>query len=113
MFILDQSESYYWPVVVEVAQSGGRYEKHSFECLFKRISDAEFKEYIDKAANKELTDKDICKQVVLGWKGIQEAKEEVPFTITSLEKVLNVPQAANAIAMAFLDSVTGIKRKNS
>ena len=37
-FTLDQTDSYSWPVELEVAGDGGKFERHSFDIRFRRLT---------------------------------------------------------------------------
>ena len=102
-FVLKQSASYSWPVKFDVPEDG-HYRRETFEVQFKNISQSRFQELIDF---------DIVREVVVGWSGIlNEKNEEMPFTKARFEKLLDVLGLATAIATAFIESRTGAKRKN-
>jgi hypothetical protein len=113
MFILDQSDSYFWPVKVKVPSDNGRFTELTFDCKFKRVTESEFKAYLEKVQNKEMNDHDICKEIIVDWRGIlNQDKTELKFSQESLSRVLDVNLVAKSIAMSWLDSVTGEKTKN-
>lgn len=112
MFVLSQSSSYTWPVTVEFPVSGGKYDKQTFDAEFKRLPQSAIKELTDRAAKGELNDSDFVKEILVGWKGITDGKDEVPFSSQALEQLLEIPLVAAAIAQAFFGSVAGARRKN-
>jgi hypothetical protein len=115
MFVLSQSATYSWPVEVSLPTNGGKHEKQTFDAIFKRITQKRLKEYLEPVDpdDKTLTDESLCREVLAGFKGIVDDKgEQVPFSETALEELLNIPQVAKAIAVAYLQSVSGAKAKN-
>ena len=114
MFVISQSETYTWPVAVQVAVSGGRFETHKFDAEFKRISQSRFKEIIDQIQAETITDAKLAEEVVTGWKGVmdEDGKTELPFSHIALSRLLDVPAVAAAVVTAFFESRSGAKRKN-
>lgn len=112
-FVLSQSESYTWPVVVEFPISGGRFDKQTFDVEFKRLPQSRIREIWDAISAGELTDDDLCNEVVTGWAGVQDAKGgEVPFSEKAKADLLNISLVASSIVTAWLDSLAKAKRKN-
>lgn len=115
MFKLNQSETYVWPVEFSLPMSGGKHEKQTFDVVFKRITQKRLKAYLDGVGEEadKLNDETFCRETVAGFKGIVDANgEEVPFSETSFEELLNVPGVAKAIVLAYVASVSGAKVKN-
>lgn len=112
-FVLSQSESYTWPVVVEFPISGGRFDKQTFDVEFKRLAQSRIREIWDAIQTGEMTDDDLCNEVVVGWAGVQDAKgDEVPFSEKAKADLLNISLVASSIVTAWLDSLAKAKRKN-
>jgi hypothetical protein len=112
-FVLSQSESYTWPVAVEFPIDGGRFDKQTFDVQFKRLPQVRIREIWDAIQAGEMTDDDLCNEVVIGWSGVQDAKgEDVPFSEKAKADLLNVPLVASSIVTAWLDSLAKAKRKN-
>jgi hypothetical protein len=127
-FILDQSDSYSWPVTVKVPQDGGRFRSYSFEVEFLRVSQ-ERREELGRqllaqknrveAGDLEgelLTPRQIAAELVVGWSGILDSEEKdaspVPFSPAVLAQLLNIGDVADAILAAWNDSIPGAKSKN-
>lgn len=112
MFKLSQSETYSWPVQFKLPADGGQFESHTFDAVFKRIS----KSRINEASNDEtMTDIDFAKEVLVGWKGVtNDGKEEVPFSESARDRLLEIPAVAAGVVASFLASSHGkeAKRKN-
>lgn len=124
-FVLKQSASYKWPVTCRLPVDGGRFEKQTFEAVFKRLPQARINEIrteaqrMVKAAERSeaiedgITDQSIAHEVLIGWSGIlDDDGDEVPFSATACEQLLNVPMVASAVIEAYFDSLTGNKTKN-
>lgn len=111
MFIISQSDNYSWPVSVSLATNDGKFQQHDFKVVFKRIPQSRFEELCrELKENQEFFDKDFCREVVVGWTDVTDSNgQEVPFSQGFLEKLLDVPQVASSISLAFLDSIRGPK----
>lgn len=111
-FVLKQSSTYTWPITVEFPVDGGRTEKSTFDGEFKRLSQTRIKEITAAVDAGELNDIDIANEVLVGWSGVTDGKDDIPFSTAALNQVLDVPLVASAIVLAFFNSLTGAKRKN-
>lgn len=117
-FVLKQSDTYSWPVTVEIPIDGGRFDKHSFDAEFKRLPQSKVApmvaelDRLDGASDLErLTE--MAGEILVGWSGItDDAGKEVPFSQKSLEQLLEIPMLAVAILRSYFDSIKGAKRKN-
>lgn len=67
-FVLAQTESYSWPVTVEFPIDGGRFEKQSFDAVFKRLPQTRIREIWDLIQAGELNDDELCAEVLTGWR---------------------------------------------
>lgn len=113
MFKLIQPESYTWPIVVSVPVDGGRTEKQTFDGTFKRLSQSRIEEIKALIEKNDVTDVSLAKEVLVGWHGVVDAAgEEVPFSEKSRDGLLDVPLVATSVVMAFLESLSGARRKN-
>lgn len=112
MFKIKQTPEFFWPVEVQVAGDGGKYERQSFDALFRRKSDTQIQEMRERIERGELTDRAFCREVLAGWKGISDEGQDVPFSETALEQVLDVPGVAAAIVLAYANAHSGVVRKN-
>lgn len=127
-FILDQSDSYSWPVTVKIPQDGGRFRSYTFDVEFQRVTQ-ERREQIGRqlliqkgrleAGDLEgeiLTPRQIAAELVVGWSGILDSEEKdakpVPFTESTLAQLLNIGDVADAILEAWNASIPGAKAKN-
>jgi hypothetical protein len=108
-----QTPTYRWPVTVEFPVDGGKFDKEVFDAEFKRLSQDRLREIGEKIEAGSILDAELLDQVLTGWSGIfDESGEEVPFSETSRQRILNVPLVASAIVAAWLESLAKGKRKN-
>ena len=111
--VLDQDDTYSWPCSINVPVDNGKYEKHSFKCVFKRLKQSRIKELLDFAAEGKMTDQEVCTEVLAGWSGIEDKDgNEVKFTKATFKQLIEVPLIATEIGTAYFKSITGSKRKN-
>ena len=112
-FVLSQSESYTWPVAVEFPVDGGRFDKQTFDAEFRRLSQDRIREIWDQIQGGEMSDGDLCNEVLVGWAGIQDGKgADVPYSEKAKVDLLNVPLVAASVVSSWLDSLSKAKRKN-
>lgn len=111
-FVIKQSDSYVWPVTVELPADGGRFEKHTFDIEFKRIPQTRVEQIINDSQEGNLKDRQIVQELVIGWKGIADGTGELPFSQKNLEMLMDIQSVERAVIIAWLDSLTGAKRKN-
>jgi hypothetical protein len=113
MFILKHSPTYFWPVKVEVPVSGGKYERHTFDAEFRRLSQSRMLEIGGLIEKSQITDVELAREVLAGWKGVQDdGGSEVPYSEGARDSLLDIPLVAAAVVMAFFESASGAKRKN-
>jgi len=121
-FVLQQSESYSWPITIILPVDGGRREKHTFDGEFKRLPQSRINEIIKLARamelgrisdDEELNDQGAAQEVLVGWSGIQDFDgNEIPFTEKALAELLEIPTLASQIVKAWFESIEVAKRKN-
>lgn len=112
-FLLSQSDSYVWPVTVEIPIDGGRFDRQTFDAKFKRLPQNRNNAIIQAARADATTDLEVANEVLLGWKGItDDSAEEVPYSETVKSQLLDLPGVAAAVVEAYITSLLGAKRKN-
>jgi len=113
MFVISQKTSYTWPVAVEFPVDGGKSEKQTFDAEFKRVPQSRMAEIKAKIESGDITDIDLAREVLTGWAGVTDANgDAVPFAEGTRDQLLDVPLVASAVVMAWMNSLTGAKRKN-
>lgn len=108
MFKLNQSATFWWPIEAHIPVDGGRFEKATFDGEFKRRSTTELRELQDREG---MTDDAFIREVLVGWRGVQDDGQDVPFSATALDQMLQVPGVAAAIVTAFYGALAGAKKK--
>lgn len=124
-FVLNQSQSYSWPVSIQLPADGGKREKSSFDALFKRLPQSRINEIQQlvqqriKAAERGeeldngVTDQTIAAEILVGWSGILDADgDDVPYSEAVKAQLLDVPMMAGALIEAYFTSLVELKRKN-
>lgn len=124
-FVLNQSQSYSWPVSIQLPADGGKREKSSFDALFKRLPQSRINEIQQlaqqriKAAERGeeldngVTDQSIAAEILVGWAGILDADgDDVPYSEAVKAQLLDVPMMAGALIEAYFTSLVELKRKN-
>jgi hypothetical protein len=107
---------------------GGRFRRETFEAVFKRLPQSRVEEImaaeqeVRLAAERGVGDlktllpviRAHAAEVVVGWSGIKDVDggEDLPFTETSLQELLEVPMMASAILQAYGESLQKAKVKN-
>ncbi len=106
-FVLKQSDSYSWPVKVDLPEDG-KFKRHTFEAQFKNIPTSRFQELLDLSQAGDINDVDIVREVMTGWSGIlDDDGNEMPFVKAKFEELLEVFGIPQAIAQSFVESQTG------
>jgi hypothetical protein len=111
-FVLKQSASYTWPVTVEFPTDGGRFEKHTFDAEFKRLSQTRIEGIMADAVANQLKDGEVAAEVLIGWKGVTDGGADIPYSETGKAELLEVPLVAASVIKAWMESLSGAKRKN-
>jgi hypothetical protein len=112
-FVLKQTDSFSWPVSIELPVDGGRHEKQTFDVQFKRMPQKWIRDIAKKIDADQVIDVDVAREVVVGWSGItDDAGKEVPFSQKALEQLLDVPTLAGSVVMEFFKATAGVKAKN-
>ncbi len=113
MFRISQSETYLWPVKIEMSDGSGKRVKSAFDAEFRRLSQAQIDALIERSQTGEANDRSLACEVLAGWKGVQdEAGDDLPFSETNRDKLLDVFPVRPAIIEAFFDSLKRGREKN-
>ena len=74
-----------------------------------RVKSSERNETVDDS----ITDQSIAEELLIGWSGVlDEDGDEVPYTESMKQQLLDIPTLASALIVAYFDSLTGVKTKN-
>jgi len=126
MFVLDQSDSYFWPVSIELP-ADGRKKTFSFDAEFLRLPQEQVEELrqrhsaqlrrvlaaMDRAEEDGMGLQDagdetrsLCDEVLCGWSKVTDAAgEAVPFNEASKRRMYQVQGAPAAIFDAWIASL--------
>lgn len=131
MFVLDQSDSYLWPVSIDLPADRSK-KTFTFDAEFRRIDQERTEELIDQynrmvmqlrrrvtllegyggddaAALEEpleITNEEIVDEVLCGWQKVVDAKgKDVPFNEATKAQMFKVQGAATAIVRAWMNSI--------
>lgn len=106
-FVLKKNASYKWPVKVETPVDGGKFEKQTFDAIFKKISRSAFNDLVDKG------DDALIDGILEGWDGIKdEDGKDIVFTEKNKKELCDDPYIVKALISAYADSITGAPAKN-
>ena len=111
-FILKQTDSYVWPVTVELPVDGGRFEKHSFDAEFKRLSQSRIEEIMEDVVKGDAKDREVAAEILIGWRGVSDDNGDIPFSEKARNDLLNIPLVSASTIKAWMESLAGAKRKN-
>lgn len=109
MFKLAQTPSYTAAVEVIVA---GETAKQTFDVEFKRLTKDDILALNNRIRAGEITDRDVCHEVVIGFSGVQGPDGEMEFSVGNLDKVLNIHPVEQAVITALFASLAGARQKN-
>jgi hypothetical protein len=92
---------------VETPIDGGKFQKQTFDAIFKKMSRSEFNNLVEQG------DDALVDQIVEGWEGItDEDGKEIPFTQKTKKELTDDPYVMRALITAYADSVMGASQKN-
>lgn len=113
MFKIGLSDNYRWPVKVVVPTDDGKTLTQDFTAVFKRITQTQVEAFTADLIAAKITDKDIVKQVLIGWQNIVDDNgNQVPFSETLRDQILDGAGIATQIGAIFLDSFRTGREKN-
>lgn len=123
-FVLDQSATFSWPIVIRELQDGGRYRTHNFDIIYNRLPQSRIEEIqisyqrIKSMAARdleidELPTRAIAAELVAGWQGITDPSgESIPFSEDAKSKLLDVASLADVIVATYIQAIERAKEKN-
>jgi hypothetical protein len=109
MFIINQSETYKWPVKISSPIDGGKYQEQELKLHFYRLTVDE----INKLDISDIKDEDFFKKIISGWEDVQDDGIDLLFSYEALKRLMDAfPSSRTEIIKGFTDSVPGILQKN-
>lgn len=113
MFRLVQNDSFTWPIRVDIPVDGGRFESATFDAVFKKVPQSRIKDLQKQIAKDGFDDTAMCREILIGWSGIvDEDGEEVPFSQSNRDRLLDTIGLSSAIVMQFFEALRGNRAKN-
>lgn len=104
-----QKPTFTTPVVVNVPNGRGGFDKNTFVAEFKRPTNDESAAL--RALN--LTPAELVRRQLVGWElKDEETSEDVPFNAAELEALLQIEPTPLSTAVAFWETVNGARSKN-
>ena len=124
MFILEKEATFTHPIKFYTPADGGTQKEETFDAVFKIIPQSRINEIaiLAKAKEKELnegildgtkiSDLLIADEILVGWEGITDGTEPVPFTKSTKKQVLDIAGLANLLVTKYFEEVSKQKVKN-
>lgn len=113
MLKLNASNTFFWPVVIQTPIDGGKFQKETFDAEFRRLKVSEVEAMVARVATGELTGAAAVKQFIVGWRGIEDDGQDVPFSDTALAQVLDIPGVAGGLFEAYKEAMSGAARRKN
>lgn len=122
MFVLAPTQTFTYPVTVEIIGNGGAIRKDKFTATFKRLDTTQVTNWMTRiteasregAEAQTLLSRELAQEVVVDWSDVSDANgTEIPFSSDMLSQALDIHPTPIAIASAWVDAINGgAKRKN-
>ena len=124
MFILKKEATFTHPIVFYTPSDGGTQKEETFDAVFKIIPQSRINEIGVQAQKKQkeldegiydgvkISDYLIADEILVGWDGITDGNEPVPFTPTTKKQLLDIAGLANILVEKYFNEVTKQKTKN-
>lgn len=124
MFILKKEATFTHPIKFFTPADGGTQKEETFDAVFKIIPQSRINEIGLQAQIKqkelndgiydgtEISDLLIADEILVGWDGITDGNEPVPFTKATKKQVLDIAGLANLLVTKYFEEVSKQKVKN-
>lgn len=124
MFILKKEATFTHPIVFTTPADGGTQKEETFDAIFKIIPQSRINEIALQAQKKqkelndgifdgtEISDFMIADEILVGWDGITDGNDPVPFTKATKKQVLDIAGLANLLVTKYFEEVSKQKVKN-
>jgi len=115
-FVLSKESSYSRPVPFDVAVDGDEetgFEQQEITIRFRDMPRSWVLATLEKTDAEEITDAELCREVIIGWSGVEDEKgKAVPFSAEGLDELLEKRHFPGAAVSVFFESLRGRKVKN-
>ena len=124
MFILKKEATFTHPIVFYTPGDGGTQKEETFDAIFKIIPQSRINEIGVQAQKKQkeldegiydgvkISDYLIADEILVGWDGITDGENPVPFTKATKKQLLDIAGLANILVEKYFNEVTKQKTKN-
>ena len=124
MFILKKEATFTHPIVFYTPSDGGTQKEETFDAVFKIIPQSRINEIGIQAQKKKkeldegifdgvkISDYMIADEILVGWDGITDGENPVPFTKATKKQLLDIAGLANILVEKYFNEVTKQKTKN-
>ena len=124
MFILKKEATFTHPIVFYTPGDGGTQKEETFDAVFKIIPQSRINEIGLQAQQKkkelddgiidgtDISDLLIADEILVGWDGITDGNDPVPFTKATKKQVLDIAGLANILVTKYFEEVSKQKVKN-
>tara|TARA_R100000988_G_C3999210_1_gene167799 strand:- start:1457 stop:1831 length:375 start_codon:yes stop_codon:yes gene_type:complete len=124
MFILKKEATFTHPIVFYTPSDGGTQKEETFDAIFKIISQSRINEIGVQAQKKQkeldegifdgvkISDYMIADEILVGWDGITDGENPIPFTTATKKQLLDIAGLANILVEKYFNEVTKQKTKN-
>jgi len=123
-FILEQSPTFKWPIVIREVQDGGRVRTHQFDAIYRRLPQSRMEavqlqyQAMKAAVTRnepldEIPTRAIADEILEGWEGITEADgAAVPVTTETRRQLLEVATVADVLVTTYFEAHEKARAKN-
>lgn len=123
-FVLEQSPTFNWPIVIRELIDGGRHRTHHFDAIYSRLPESRLEDMrlqyqrVKAAVMRDeeidgLPTRAIAAEILAGWRGITEPDgQEVEFTPGTKAQLLEVPGVADVLVQTYFEAHDKARAKN-
>jgi len=123
-FILEQSPTFRWPIVIREVQDGGRVRTHQFDAIYRRLPQSRMEavqlqyQAMKAAVTRnepldEIPTRAIADEILEGWEGITEPDgTPVPVTAETRRQLLEVATVADVLVTTYFEAHEKARAKN-
>lgn len=113
MFRISASPAYWAKVEVPIKLEDGKEQIMKFDAQFKRVTQEELEELIERGRKGQLPDSQLLDQVWLNWRGVgDEAGEELTFNATNRARLTALVPTQSCVVKAFFNSIGSARLGN-
>lgn len=123
-FVLEQSPTFRWPIVIREVQDGGRVRTHQFDAIYRRLPQSRMEavqlqyQAMKAAVSRnepldEIPTRAIADEILEGWEGITNPDgSPVEVTPETRRQLLEVASVADVLVVTFFEAHEKARAKN-